>query len=235
MKIFTIFATISFLSTVLAGTPWIPEPRDGSWLERHEGFVNNSLINGGEINLLFYGDSITDNWEVDDPYWGAKEIYDEYYAPLGSANYGVGSDRTEQVLWRIINGEVSNLRPKVCVLKIGTNNLDENTDVDIARGIASIVTELRSRLPETKVLLLGILPRENSVMTSRCENINGMISILDNGNTVRYLNMRGAYFDGNFFYEGLYVHDLIHLSKLGYAMWQEVMDPLFSDMFNSTN
>jgi len=164
-----------------------------------------------------------------------RPTYNQFYVPLGSANYGIGGDRTEHVLWRIINGEVANLSPRVCVLKIGTNNLGANTDFDIARGISSIVDQLRSKLPNTKVLLLGVLPRNNVDLTNRTENINSMIAIHDNGNTVRYLNMRDAFYAGNgTFYTELYTADLLHLSAAGYAKWHETMFPLFLEMWNST-
>lgn len=111
---FTSLVLICLISTVFGGVPWIPEPRDDAWLARHEGFVNNSLTNGGNINVLFYGDSITDAWRNT-----GLPIFTQHYAPLGAANYGIGGDRTEHVLWRIINGEVQNLNPKLIVLKIG--------------------------------------------------------------------------------------------------------------------
>lgn len=106
-----------FVAAALAGIPWIPEARDQAWTDRHNGFVNNSLINGQNINVLFFGDSITDAWDD-----AGRPTYEQYFVPLGSANYGIGGDRTEHVLWRIINGEVMNLSPKICVLKIGMKN-----------------------------------------------------------------------------------------------------------------
>lgn len=86
-----------------------------------------------------------------------------------------------------------------------------------------------------KILLLGVLPRNNADLTNRTENINSMISILDNANTVRYLNMRDAFYLGNGeFNTTLYTADLLHLSAEGYVKWHEVMNPLFTEMYNST-
>lgn len=84
-----------------------------------------------------------------------------------------------------------------------------------------------------KILLLGVLPRTNAASTVRTENINSLVSILDNGSTIRYLNMRDAYYrgDGNFV-EELYTADLLHLSGPGYAKWQEVMNSLFTEMYS---
>ncbi|CAG7705891.1 unnamed protein product, partial [Allacma fusca] len=106
------------------------------WLRTHEGFVNNTKSKRDEINVLFYGDSITEGWNG-----AGKPVYDKEYAPLGTANYGIFGDKTEHVLWRIINGEVEGLHPKVIVLKIGTNNEEDTVD-NIVRGITAIVQEL---------------------------------------------------------------------------------------------
>ena len=104
---------------VLLATPWIGEPRpDQWWIDRHNGFVQNTINNGNKYNVVFYGDSITEGWGGE----GAP-VFQEKYEPLGTANYGIGGDRCEHLLWRIDDGEVqSNLQPKLVVLKIGTNN-----------------------------------------------------------------------------------------------------------------
>ncbi|CAG7824730.1 unnamed protein product, partial [Allacma fusca] len=94
----------------LQALPWEPEPRDANWLRIHEGFVNNTKSKRDEINVVFFGDSITAGWNG-----AGKPVYDKEYAPLGTANYGISGDRTEHVLWRIINGEVEGLHPKVIV------------------------------------------------------------------------------------------------------------------------
>ncbi|ODN05031.1 Platelet-activating factor acetylhydrolase IB subunit beta [Orchesella cincta] len=210
------------------GTPWVPEPRgDQWWVDRHNGFVQNSVNNPGGINVLFYGDSITEGWGGE-----GKPTFDQYYAPLGTANYGIGGDRTEHVWWRVQNGEVTeNLNPKVCVLKIGTNNLGDNDDTSIATGVLFIVQDLRERLPNMKILLLGVLPRNNEELTRRTSNINDIIKNLDNGRTIRYLDMKNHFYrGGNDFVTELYTSDLLHLSAAGYRKWAEVMDPLFREM-----
>lgn len=86
-----------------------------------------------------------------------------------------------------------------------------------------------------KLLLLGVLPRNNAANTNRTENVSRMISILDNGSSVRFLNMRDSFYAGDgVFYTDLYTADLLHLSALGYVTWQSTMDSLFQEMYNST-
>lgn len=117
----------------------------------------------------------------------------------------------------------------------GTNNYGANTNEDIARGVSAIIDTLRSNLPNTKILLLGILPRINAEQTARVEVINSMISIWDNGNSIRYLNMIDTFYSGDGgFNINYYNPDLVHLLAPGYAAWQRAMDPLFQEMWNAT-
>jgi len=116
---------VSVLALVLAGSAFgntavqsvIRHERAG-WLTRHEGFVD--LARKGGIAVLFVGDSITDGWRNEAK--GAKAIWDREFAPHGAANFGIGGDRTQHVLWRLENGELDGIKPKVVVLMIGTNN-----------------------------------------------------------------------------------------------------------------
>ena len=105
----------------------------------------------GNIDLLFLGDSITQGWNE-------NSVWKRFYGPRHAANFGIGGDRTQHVLWRIQNGELEGIEPKVTVLMIGTNNLDATRPTRSPRGSRPSSHELRSRLPKTKVLLLGVFP-----------------------------------------------------------------------------
>ena len=115
----------------------------------HEQFLDQARK--GNIDLLFLGDSITQGWHN-------NEVWKRFYGPRHAANFGIGGDRTQHVLWRIENGEIDGIHPRVAVLMIGTNNAGSNSADEIAAGVTAIVQELRKRLPETKVLLLGVFP-----------------------------------------------------------------------------
>src|SRR5207248_5411926 len=95
--------------------------------ERHDGFV--AIAKKGDADLLFMGDSITDGWRG-----GGKKVWEANFAPLKAANFGIGGDRTQHVLWRIENGELDGIKPKLMVLMIGTNNGGDSKD-DVALGI----------------------------------------------------------------------------------------------------
>src|SRR5437763_1380897 len=142
-----------------AATPSPRKGKDGQpepgWMKRHEAFVETAK-NGG-VDVAFFGDSITAGWAGR----GGKATWEKEFAPLKAANFGIGGDRTEHVLWRIQNGELDGITPKVIMLMIGTNNSGGNTysAEDIADGVKAIVGEIKKRSPQTKVLLLAIFPR----------------------------------------------------------------------------
>lgn len=217
-----------------AGKPWIPGwccwDWRASWVGQHEGFVATTTKDAARITAVFYGDSLTQGWGSE-----AKELFAERYGKRGAVNYGIGGDSTRQLLWRISHGEVDGLRPKVVVLKIGTNNLyndaNSGSDEEIATGIETVVRLLRSKLPDAKVLLLGLLPRQNEWFSGRVTRINLLISKLDDGKTVRYLDMgtKFASAPGKVIPE-LYNQDQLHLVQKGYALWADTMAPLFDEL-----
>ena len=116
--------------------------------------------------LVFYGDSITQDWERHGPQPWADfaPIWQRYYGDRNAVNLGFIGDTTANLLWRIEHGEASGIDPKVAVILIGANNLGYlhwSTD-DTVLGIDTILRELRQRLPHTKLLVLGILPSDRS-------------------------------------------------------------------------
>jgi beta-glucosidase len=127
-----------------------PASREGWWMKLHESFLDQAKK--GDIDLLFLGDSITQGW-------GNNGVWKRFDGPRHAANFGIGGDRAQHVLWRIENGEIDGIHPRVAVLMIGTNNVGFNSADEIAAGVTAIVHELRKRLADTKVLLLGVFPR----------------------------------------------------------------------------
>ena len=119
----TVLAVLAIFAVLAKGGPSDPEPRtEDWWVSRHAEFRAFTHWNPN-IPILFYGDSITEGWGGMQWPGNGDTVFQQYYAPLGVANYGIGGDRTEHVLWRILDGEINGLNPKLVVLKIGTNNL----------------------------------------------------------------------------------------------------------------
>ena len=102
------------LNQLLLAHPWVPEPKDGNWMRKHQEFLNQTHIHGKEAQIVFIGDSITAHWLIE-----GKDVWAKYYATRHAFNYGIGGDRTEHVLWRVENKEFDGIKPKVAVLMIG--------------------------------------------------------------------------------------------------------------------
>jgi lysophospholipase L1-like esterase len=202
-----------------------PASRTGAWMTLHESFLERAK--SGDIDLLFLGDSITQGWGG-----GGKATWDRFYAPRKAANFGIGGDRTQHVLWRLDHGEVDGIRPKVAVLMIGTNNLGTNAPDEIADGVTAIVKRLREKLPETKILLLGVFPRDEnpSARRERIKSINDRIAKLDDGKMVEYLDIGKSFLNEDGTISKDVMPDFLHLSSRGYRIWADAMEPTLWSM-----
>lgn len=198
----------------------------------HAEFLERA--NEGPVGLLFLGDSITEGWKK------VPEIWEKNYGRYQPANFGIGGDRTEHIIWRIEQGELAKISPQVVVLMIGTNNTGDNAAVEIAAGNRRIVTMIQEALPETKILLLAVFPRglrvRNGVSDGwemKMEKINAInadLATLDDGDRVRFLDI-GDHFraaDGSLPKD--IMPDQLHLSAAGYQIWVDAMAPLLNEM-----
>ena len=195
----------------------VPVPRDGGWMKRHESF--NERVKKGNVDLLLIGDSITQGWEGS----GAK-VWKEFYEKRNAVNLGIGGDRTQHVLWRLDHGNIEGIKPKLAVLMIGTNNSGSNSSEQIAEGVKAIVEKLRTKLPETKVLVLGIFPRgENNDNKNRKVNAgaNEIISKLADDKNVFYLDIGPKFLDASGNLSKEVMPDLLHLNEKSYRTWAE--------------
>jgi lysophospholipase L1-like esterase len=134
------------------------------WRARHESKLEE--LRRKQPTLIFLGDSITQQFEHrGPPEWrDFAPVWDWFYASRNAVNLGFTGDTTASLLWRIENGEVAGVSPKVAVILIGANNLGRvhwGTE-DTLAGIDAILAALKRRLPVTRVLLLGILPSDRS-------------------------------------------------------------------------
>jgi lysophospholipase L1-like esterase len=197
-----------------------------SWNQRHEAMVKRSKE--GNIDLLFVGDSITEGW-------GNNSVWQKTYAPLNAANIGIGGDTTENVLWRLENGEVDGITPKAAVVLIGTNNfgLEGHAPDAVAKGVGAVVGTLRKKLPSTKILLLAIFPRDEKPgadIRKKIKTVNEQIARLDDRKAVRFLDIgpKLSNPDGSLSKEVM--PDFLHLSEKGYQIWADAMAPLLKEL-----
>ncbi len=213
-----------------------PSPRmgkdakaDPGWMKRHDGFVE--IAKAGNVDVLFLGDSITDGWRGK----GGKGAWDKAFGSMKPANFGIGGDRTEHVLWRIQNGELDGIKPKVAVLMIGTNNSGANSAEQIAEGITTIVKTIHAKTPETKVLLLAVFPRGNNKtfefndQNNKIIEINKMIAKLDDGSKVKYLDIGSKFLKDAKLSKDI-MPDALHLSEAGYVIWADAITPTLTAM-----
>jgi lysophospholipase L1-like esterase len=221
------FAIVAQAAEPKGNTATTPAPRDAGWVKRHEGFV--AIVKKGDVDLLFLGDSITDGWRG-----GGKAVWEKNYAQLKAANFGIGGDRTEHLLWRLQNGELDGIKPKLAVLMIGTNNLGANKDEEIAEGIRAIVADLHERTPATRLLLLGIFPRGMKADDSargRIQHINSIIAKLDDdGRTIKYLDIGNKFLEADGTLPKSVMPDGLHPNANGYEIWAESIAPNVREM-----
>lgn len=203
-----------------------PVPRDGGWMERHKAM--NARVAEGNVDLVFIGDSITQGWEG-----AGKEVWNEFYGDRNAVNLGIGGDRTQHVIWRLDNGNLEGISPDLAVVMIGTNNSNSNTPEEIADGIEMIIERLKSKTPETEILLLGVFPR-GATPADRLRQVNQktneIISQLADGEQVHYLDIGQKFLQDDGTLSKEIMPDLLHLSEKGYRIWAEAIEPKVAEL-----
>ncbi len=201
----------------------IPVPHEGEGPTKRQELLN-SRVKEGSVDVLFIGDSITQGWEGN----GAKEVWRKFYGNRRAVNLGIGGDQTQHVLWRLDHGNLDGISPKVAVLMIGTNNSGSNTSEEIADGVSAVVKKLHKKVPELKVLVLGIFPRgANDDDAQRQTNMkaNAIIAKLADNKNVFYLDIGDKFLESDRTLSKEIMPDLLHLSAKGYTIWAESIEP----------
>jgi lysophospholipase L1-like esterase len=214
-----------------------PAPRtDANSKLAHEQMLAN--LKKGRIDVYFAGDSITRRWRATDyPQFLAN--WNENFFGWNAANFGWGGDRIQNILWRLQNGEMEGIQPKVIVLLAGTNNIgtfpaSDAKVADITKGIKALLDTLREKAPKATIILMGILPRndgrDSAALMRSIDRINENIAKLADGKSVRCLNINDklADKDGKLL-QGMTV-DRLHLSLKGYQVWADALKPLLREL-----
>lgn len=189
----------------------------------------------GRIDVYFVGDSITRRWGALD----YPELLTNWRANFhgwNAANFGWGGDQTQNILWRLENGELDEIHPKIIVVQAGTNNVgttlgDAAKIADVTRGIKAIVELCRQKAPEATVILTAIFPRnDNPAVMPEIDRINANIALFADGKKVRYLNVNDRLADpsGRLF-EGVMM-DGLHPTVKGYQIWADALMPIFTEL-----
>jgi lysophospholipase L1-like esterase len=199
---------------------------NAAFIKSHEGFVK--IAQEGTAEVVFLGDSITAGWGRN------KEIWDKAFGAYKPANFGIGGDRTQHVLWRITNGELDGIKPKAVVLMIGTNNTGSDSPESIAQGITKIVSTVQSKQPQAKILLLAVFPRGEKPTANpgrdKIKIVNSIISKLDDGQKVHYLDIGSKFLQPDESISKDIMHDFLHLTPAGYQIWADSIGPKLAEL-----
>jgi beta-glucosidase len=195
---------------------------------RHRQF--NERIGRGNVDLIFVGDSIT--------HWWDQGLWKKHYTRRNAVNLGIAGDRTQNVLWRLDHGNIDGIEPKVAVVMIGTNNLHDNRNTveETADGVIAVCKKLRTKLPTTKILLLGIFPRQQKPCPLR-ENVtktNRIISKIADGSMIHYLDISDSFVEADGSIPKDIMPDFLHLSPKGYQTWARAVEPKLAELMGET-
>ena len=200
----------------------------GNGLIRQNVVLDRAKSAPGDYDIVFIGDSITQGWEG-----SGAPVWKKFYGDRKCLNLGVGGDRTEHVLWRFEQGQLDGLKPKVAVLMIGTNNSNNNKDGSeqysagqILEGVQTIVKQIRERLPDTKLLVLGIFPRGTTFSPQRGKllQINQALAKQADGKMIHYIDFGSELIEADGSISKDIMPDYLHLSPAGYEIWAKAIE-----------
>jgi lysophospholipase L1-like esterase len=211
------------------------------WRTRHEAKLKELAQANPE--LIFLGDSITEDWEHSGPpeWQDFAPAWQRFYGNRHAINLGFKGDTTASLLWRIRNGEVAGIAPKAAVVLIGANNIGKLhwSAEDTVGGIDTILAELHRRLPTTKILLLGVLPSDRSAwITETTGEINRMLAARYKDNqAVSFLDLTALFMRNGKLNRELFLDSqltppdpLLHPSPQGQALMAKAMEPVLANM-----
>ena len=190
------------------------------------------MVKTQPYRVLFLGDSITERWDL--PLWGAKDVWDANMPQRGVLNAAVSGDRTEHLRWRLDHGNLDGPPPKGVVLLIGTNDLGHGRPpAEAAEGIRQILIQLRQKLPNTHILLLGLTPRGGAPwdpLRIAASQVNQMIGSCADGQTIWATDIGGPLLDAKGMLSQSLSPDYLHFNAAGYERVVPQLDPLIDQL-----
>ena len=191
----------------------------------------------GRIDVYFVGDSITRRWGATD-YPELLANWRQNFFGWNAGNFGWGADRTQNILWRLDNGELDGVNPKVIVIQAGTNNIGSQPGgpdkiAEITRGLTAILERCRQKAPKAIVILTAIFPRnDNMAVMPEIDQVNANLARLADGRTIRYLNVNDklADKDGRLFAGMMNERDKLHPTLQGYQVWADGLKPILTEL-----
>jgi lysophospholipase L1-like esterase len=215
-----------------------PAPRtDPNSLAAHAQLLEKAKQGG--IDIYFEGDSITRRWGATD-YPELLANWKKNFFGWNAADFGWGADLIQNILWRLENGELDGVNPKVIVLLAGTNNVgnrspagsDDAKVEDITRGVQAVLRVMQDKAPEATVVLTAIFPRNDNLdVMPTINRINARLRRLADGKRIRFLNVNDklANAEGRLF-DGVMNRDQLHPAIPGYELWADGLKPIFKEL-----
>jgi len=208
--------------------------RDENSRIAHEQLV--AKTKQGRINVYFQGDSITRRWGATD-YPKLLAHWRKSFHGWNAANFAWGGDTTQNILWRMQNGELEGTSPKVIVLQAGTNNLPWNGPAnpakveEVVQGIRSIVNEFQVHVPDATIVLTALFPRtQNRSLEPTIKQINQRIETLADGKQIRFVNINDQLSDASGRLRPDVSSDGLHLEEPGYEIWAQALTPILTEV-----
>jgi lysophospholipase L1-like esterase len=194
----------------------------------------------GRIDLYFEGDSITRRWGATD-YPQLLDNWKKNFFGWNAADFGWGANRVENILWRLENGELDGVNPKVIVLLAGTNNVGDRVPpqgieaaaAEVSQGLGGVVRTMQAKAPDAVIILMGIFPRnDNLAVLPEIDRINANLAKLADGHQIRYLNINDRLADASGrIYDGMMnAQDHLHLELKGYQVWADALKPILTEL-----
>jgi lysophospholipase L1-like esterase len=225
-----------YITAPLPDSATIAEPRtDANSNLAHQQLIAKAKAGG--IDLYFLGDSITRRWGCTDPLWSANLAnWKQNFYGWNAADFGWGADRIQNILWRIQNGELEGVNPKVIVILAGTNNIgtqpgSDASAADIVNGIRTLIGACQTEAPAAKIILTAIFPRnDNPAVLPEIASINTELAKLADGQNVYFLNINDKLADASgTLHDGMTV-DKLHPTVQGYQLWADALRPLLNKL-----
>ena len=238
MPMKTILAAIAIVSVLPAQTDQ-PIPRT----DKNSRIAHRQLLakaKQGRIDIYFEGDSITRRWGAAD-YPELLKNWNQSFFGWNAADFGWGADRVENILWRLENGELDGVNPKVIVLLAGTNNVGNRAPpdgladaaVNVTKGLRAVVRVMQRTAPQAVIIVMGIFPRnDNMNVMAEIDKINASLARIADGRRIRYLNINDklADHDGKLYDGMMNPNDKLHPTLQGYQVWADALRPLFTEL-----
>ena len=221
-----------------------PAPRT----DRNSEIAHEQLLakrKQGRIDVYFEGDSIARRWGATD-YPQLLDNWNKNFFGWNVADFGWGADRVENILWRLENGELDGVHPKVIVLLAGTNNVGhtvppEGIDAaaaNVTRGLQAVVRVMREKAPDAVIILTAIFPRndfsrnDEMAVIPQIDNINVNLAKMADGRKIRYLNINNQLADssGKLFDGMMNERDKLHPTLKGYQIWADALKPILKEI-----